>query len=177
MDWCQQLYESKSAELVLYGRALGLSHGEAEDVLHDTFVKLMKRTESPRNPEFYCLRAYRNLALNFRRNFWRRIRNELESKRWFDQSGSIDCMEAASVKCLKELPVSQREVIVLKIWHRYTFEQIGTLLTLSPNTASGRYRCGIQKLRKCFETSNYEELRDFGASVELLETSPGLREA
>ena len=33
VDWQQQLYETKAAGLLLYGRALGLGHGEAEDVL------------------------------------------------------------------------------------------------------------------------------------------------
>jgi len=30
----------------------------------------------------------------------------------------------------------QREVIVLKIWHAYTFEAIGQLLAVSPNTVA-----------------------------------------
>ena len=44
MDWRQQLYETKASELILYGRALGLSHSEAEDVLQETFVTLLKRS-------------------------------------------------------------------------------------------------------------------------------------
>ncbi len=39
--WCRPLYESKAAGLILYGRALGLSHGEAEDVVQETFVSLL----------------------------------------------------------------------------------------------------------------------------------------
>jgi hypothetical protein len=31
--WLEKFYEAKAAGLILYGRALGLSHGEAEDVL------------------------------------------------------------------------------------------------------------------------------------------------
>ena len=48
---------------------------------------------------------------------------------------------------LAALPQDQREVIVLKIWHKHTFEEIGGLLDISPNTAAGRYRYGLQKLR------------------------------
>ena len=36
--------------------------------------------------------------------------------------------ERAAMRCLSELPVPQREVVVLKIWHNYTFEEIGELL-------------------------------------------------
>ena len=49
--------------------------------------------------------------------------------------------------CLAALPVEQREAIVLKIWHRLTFEEIGGLLGISPNTAAGRYRYGLQKIK------------------------------
>ena len=41
------------------------------------------------------------------------------------------------MNCLAELPVEQREAIVLKIWHRLTFEEIGGLLGISPNTGGG----------------------------------------
>jgi hypothetical protein len=49
--------------------------------------------------------------------------------------------------CLARLPVEQREAIVLKIWHRFTFEEIGGLLGISPNTAAGRYRYGLRKIK------------------------------
>ena len=62
--WCEPLYEAKAAELIVYGRALGLTHGEAEDVLQETFIALFKLRERPSRPEHYCVRAFRNRALN-----------------------------------------------------------------------------------------------------------------
>ena len=56
------------------------------------------------------------------------------------------------MRCLAELPVDQREVIVLKVWHGCTFEEIGGLLEISPNTAAGRYRYGLQKMKLKLET-------------------------
>src|SRR4029077_6658948 len=82
--WCEALYEAKAAGLILYGRALGLSHGEAEDVLHDTFLALMQSAAPPALPENYCVRAFRNRALNYRRGLWRRLARELEARRWFE---------------------------------------------------------------------------------------------
>ena len=61
------------------------------------------------------------------------------------------------MRCLAKLPADQREVIVLKIWHGYTFDEIGRLMEISPNTAAGRYRYGIQKLRHCLRGTNYEQ--------------------
>lgn len=145
--WCLQLYERKAAELILYGRALGLSHGESEDVVQETFVALMKMPQMPHQPEHYCVRCFRNRALNYRRSLWRRLTRELESRRWFEKSPSESPAERAAMRCLAALPMEQREVIVLKIWNRCTFEEIAGLLDISPNTAAGRYRYGLQKIK------------------------------
>ena len=151
MDWQRQLYEEKASELVLYGRALGLSHSEAEDVLQETFMALLKVEFEPDNPVHYAIRGFRNRALNFKRGFLRRITRELESQRWFERESNESPQEKAAMQCLQKLPADQREVIVLKIWHEHTFEEIGELLQVSPNTVAGRYRYGMDKMRNCLK--------------------------
>jgi len=171
-NWCLQLYERKAAELILYGRALGLSHSEAEDVAQETFVTLMRMPQMPLRPEHYCVRSFRNRALNYRRSLWRRLTRELESRRWFEKSPSESPAERAAMRFLAELPMEQREVIVLKIWHRCTFEEIGGLLDISPNTASGRYRYGLQKLKLQLEGVVYERDEFTGDATAFLATAP-----
>jgi RNA polymerase sigma-70 factor (ECF subfamily) len=170
--WCERLYDAKAAELILYGRALGLTHCEAEDVLQETFVALLKRAEPPEQPEHYCVRSYRNGALNYRRSLWRRLTRELESHRWFERSSDESPAERDAMKCLADLPVLQREVIVLKIWHQYTFEDIGDLLNVSPNTAAGRYRYGMEKLRASLKGESYERHERVGEAVAFLDATP-----
>jgi RNA polymerase sigma-70 factor, ECF subfamily len=172
--WCQPLYESKAAALLLYGRALGLTHSEAEDVLHETFLALLERAEAPANPEFYCVRAFRNRALNHRRNLWRKVVRELESSRWFERAAGESEVEQKAMRCLAELPAEQREVIVLKIWHEHTYEVIGELLGISPNTVAGRYRYGMQKLKACLKGLDYERTDPVGESITLLDTASPL---
>jgi RNA polymerase sigma-70 factor (ECF subfamily) len=162
--------------LILYGRALGLSHGEAEDVLQETFVSLMKRTEVPEEPEHYCIRSFRNRALNYRRSLWRRLTRELESHRWFEASAADERQQQEAVKCLEGLPQEQREVIVLKIWHEYTFEQIGEVLEISPNTAAGRYRYGLAKLRTRLKGTAYERDEQLGDAIALVGATPTVGE-
>ncbi len=177
--WCEALYQHKASELILYGRALGLSHAESEDVVQETFVHLMQRLDSPEKPEHYCVRSFRNRALNYRRSLWRRLTRELESKRWFERASSESPLEREAMQALATLPREQREVIVLKIWHEYTFEEIGRLLEISPNTAAGRYRYGIQKLKLCLKGASYErEQRDerVGNPLAFLGATPPLRE-
>jgi len=159
VDWQRELYEAKASELILYGRALGLSHSEAEDVLQETFVALLKMETTPDNPVHYAVRGFRNRALNFKRGFLRRITRELESTRWFERDSGESPHERAAMQCLQTLPAEQREVIVLKIWHEHTFEEIGELMQLSPNTVAGRYRYGMEKLRKCLTGGERGEVR------------------
>ena len=177
VGWCENLYRAKASELILYGRALGLSHSEAEDVLQETFIALMQRPQPPELPEHYCLRAFRNRALNYRRSLWRRLTRELESARWFERAPAENPAERAMMRCLAALPRDQREVIVLKIWHKHTFQAIGELLEVSPNTAAGRYRYGLQKLRMFLKGELYERDERVGDAVVFLDAAPPLGEA
>ncbi|MDB6027028.1 MAG: sigH [Verrucomicrobiales bacterium] len=172
--WCEALYDAKASELILYGRALGLSHVEAEDVLQETFIALLKLTGEPNEPEHYCIRSFRNRALNFRRSMWRRLTRELESARWFERESVESPAEAKAVRCLRDLPAEQREVIVLKVWHQYTFEKIGELLDVSPNTVAGRYRYGMQKLKLCLKGETHEQLESIGNATARLDTASPL---
>jgi RNA polymerase sigma-70 factor, ECF subfamily len=177
IQWCEALYHAKASELILYGRALGLTHGEAEDVVQETFLALMRRPEPPSLPEHYCIRSFRNRALNYRRSLWRRLTREWECKSWFEPAPEESPAERDAMRTLAELPGEQREVIVLKIWHQYTFDQIGELLDISPNTAAGRYRYGLQKLRQRLCASTYEPDGRIGSAIALVGASPPLGKA
>ena len=169
--WCEGLYEAQAAGLVLYGRALGLSHSEAEDVLQETFVALLQMEQPPEEPRHYCLRSLRNRALNHRRSLWRRLARELESRRWFERSPEESPQERAAMRALARLPREQREVIVLKVWHQRTFEEIAHLQEASPNTVAGRYRYGLQKLRAALKGQEYERTDSTGESFAFLEAA------
>ena len=160
--------------MILYGRALGLSHAEAEDVLQETFIALMQQFQPPAKLEHYCVRSFRNRALNYRRSLWRRLTRELESRRWFERSSNESPAEREAMRHLAELPIEQREVIVLKIWNDLAFEAIGEVLELSPNTAAGRYRYGMNKLKLCLKGENYESTRSIGEPVAILDATAPL---
>ena len=170
-DWQEELYDAKAAELILYGRALGLSHGEAEDVLQETFISLLRLSILPAKAEHYCVRSYRNRAMNYRRSLWRRLTREWESARWFERDSSETEAERLAMRCLEELPVEQREVIVLKIWHKCTFEEIAVVMEISPNTVAGRYRYGLQKIKNKLEGVQYENDEFAGRTISFLEAA------
>ena len=170
--WCGRLFDELAAQLILYGRALGLSHGEAEDVVQETFLALMQMDAPPAKARHYCVRTFRNRALNYRRTLWRRLTREWESLRWFEKNTDETPAERAAMRCLAELPVEQREAIVLKVWHGCTFEEIGGLMDISPNTAAGRYRYGLQKIKAKLEGVVYE--RDERDAIAFLASAPAV---
>jgi RNA polymerase sigma factor (sigma-70 family) len=110
--------------------------------------------------------------LNHHRGLWRRFLRELESKQWFErpEEPAKSPKEEPLMVALRDLPPAQREVIVLKIWHRHTFEEIADLLEESPNTVAGRYRYGLQKLRKHLTSLDYEGLETDRESIAFVET-------
>lgn len=142
--------------------------------MQETFVALLQLPAQPEEPEFYCLRAFRNRALNYRRGLWRRLTRELESRRWFERVPDETALERQAMNCLAELPPEQREVIVLKFWQRHTFETIGQLLEISPNTAAGRYRYGLKRLRECLNGEPYERSEILGEPVGEMGAAPAL---
>lgn len=133
---------------MLYGRALGLTHSDAEDVLQDTFVALTQLDRPPRDPERFAIRAYRNRALNHHRSLLRRLKREAAACDWFEHDNPPCPGEMAAINALAKLPPKQREVVVLKVWHQLTFDAIASIVKASPNTVAARYRYGLGKIRK-----------------------------
>ena len=137
-------------------------------------MSLLQMEGEPEEPEHYCFRAFRNRAMNYHRTLWRRVARELESIRWFEKSGGETEAEREAMHCLAELPPEQREVIVLKIWNEMTFEAIGRLFEISPNTVAGRYRYGLGKLKLCLQETIYERPESLGKAVALFDAPPPL---
>ncbi|NBV24112.1 MAG: RNA polymerase sigma factor [Proteobacteria bacterium] len=160
--WCRELFEAQAAKLILYGRALGLSHSEAEDVVQEVFLQLLRRPEPPDQPDRFLVRSFRNRAYNQRRSLWRRLAREFEAHSWFEPAPDTAPEESAAMLALTRLPAEQREVIVLKLWHQHTFEEIATLTAASPNTVAARYRYGLLKLRTQLKGKDHEDLERLG---------------
>lgn len=172
-EWCRELFEAHAAGLLLYGRALGLAHAEAEDVVQEVFLELVRREEPPAQPDRFLVRAFRNRALNRHRSLWRRLAREFESRNWFEPEPDTSAAERAAMRSLARLPAEQREVIVLKLWQGHTFEEIGALTGASPNTVAARYRYGLRRLRAVFKGQDHEDTERLGEpDAELDSASP-----
>ncbi|MGF1578598.1 MAG: RNA polymerase sigma factor [Gemmataceae bacterium] len=153
-DIWREVFERHAAALVLYVRQWTETFADAEDVVQDAFVKMIRKRVRPDDSSAYLFAAARNAAIDHHRNTARRrLRQQsaAELRPWFE-TVSTDNVDRESIEtALLTLPKSQREVVVLKIWGELTFATIAEVLNVSPNTAASRYRYAIKALRKMLQ--------------------------
>jgi RNA polymerase sigma-70 factor, ECF subfamily len=151
-DWFQ-LYGPK---LLLCARQWTRTLADAEDVVQEAFVRFWRHQRGlPGEPMALLVTSVRRAAFDLARRDGRRATREERAHAGADDHVSFfetplegEERRAAIEDALSRLPAEQREVLVLKIWGELTFEQIGTELEVSPNTAASRYRYALAALRQ-----------------------------
>lgn len=160
------LFDLTAARLVRYAAALTRGQHDAEDALQAAFVQVAKHPEAlaeSRHPWPYLLRIVRNEALRVVRTrcsrppVSRNVRREGEVED--DRQEAAEEVAEAVRTALTRLPIEQAEVVALKVWENMTFAQIGAVMGTSPNTASTRYRCALEKLERLLRPRCEEAFR------------------
>ncbi len=155
-DWI----EAHGPRLLLCARQWTRSLADAEDVVQEAFVRFWRHQRHlPGDPQALLVTSIRRAAIDLARRDHRRTARELRAGPDGDAGGNLfetlpgegDERRQEIEAALRRLPDEQREVLVLKIWQEFTFEQIGELLGISPNTAASRYRYALTALRKELE--------------------------
>ena len=144
--------EQHGRALVLLARQWAPCRADAEDVVQEAFIRFWRNRARVADPIAYLYSCVKHCALDANRSHARRIKREQatarpEAEAWFagrlEQSERRQAMQAA----LQDLPESQREAVVMRIWGGLSFVQIGTALGISPDTAASRYRYAMVRLR------------------------------
>lgn len=153
--------ETHGPRLLLCARQWTRSRADAEDVLQEAFVRYWRhQRQLAGNPQALLIVSIRRAALDLARREDRRTARELKADGGIELPapaferlpGEGDERREEIEAALERLPLEQREVLVLKIWHEFTFEQIGEALEIPANTAASRYRYGLSALRKQLES-------------------------
>jgi RNA polymerase sigma-70 factor (ECF subfamily) len=156
-DALRQIYERYKDNLRTIAGSLLHDTYAAEDVLHDVFVSFAEsvtRLQLKVSLKNYLITCVVN-----------RVRDEFRSK----QSGTVDLDTAGPISsdsdspdkaiidyertrlltdALAAIPLEQRETILLHIKAEMKFKEIASIQKTSVSTVHGRYRYGLQKLRK-----------------------------
>ena len=153
-EWSRWLGRHGPAMLLLARQVVPV-RGDAEDVVQEAFVRFWTSRGRAADPVAYLFACVRNAALDWRRSGRRRDRREQAAAKpelprdapQFAADAERRERQAAIEAALAALPESQREVVVMKVWAKLTFSQIGAALGVSPDTAASRYRYALAKLR------------------------------
>jgi len=157
-DVLRRIYEKYRDNLLILAIALSHDVNVAEDAVHDVFVAFAQNFAGFKLTG--SLKAYLSKCVANRvRDLMRKKQGQARalgpkqscpaSVDLSEPSRLIICNEELRIlsSALAELPHEQREAIVLHIHGQMRFRVIAKSLGISVNTAKGRYRYGIRKLR------------------------------
>jgi len=166
-----RIYEKYKADLLLLAMGLLNDKTAAEDVVHDVFLSFVRHLDQFRltgSLKGFLLTCTANHARNW--NKAQRVRRRVgggdcvepdaqrplgpgpPSERGQDARDTLEtlvCNEELEMlsRAMAELPFEQREIVMLHLHGRMTFQAIAKAMQISTNTAKSRYRYGMDKLR------------------------------
>lgn len=139
----------------------------SNDIFQDTFIKVIKTLKSNSYNEEgkflpWVMRISHNLIIDhFRKNKKMPLFRETEEFSIFsimsDDSPTIenkiiaDQVELDIKKLIEELPLDQKEVLVMRMYQDMSFKEISEITGVSINTSLGRMRYALMNLRKVID--------------------------
>ncbi len=142
----ETVYEQDLGRLVGLAEWIVGSHAIAEEIVHDTFVRLVAKP--PKLDEGHALAAYvRSAVVNGCRSKIRRF--VLERKHRPTQQESYEDPvrpDDAVRQALLSLPLRQRQVVVLRFYEDLRVDQIAADLGISSGSVKTHLHRGLQRL-------------------------------
>jgi RNA polymerase sigma-70 factor (ECF subfamily) len=144
-----ELLDGHGPALVLYAQQFC---DWPEDVVQETFLKLVRQDREPENPVGWLYRAVRNTAISASRSHRRSRRREAAvahvEEPWFNTAEEDRIDASVATEMLQSLAIEQREVIVARLWGGMSFDEVARLVGCSTSTAHRRYESGLLALRQ-----------------------------
>jgi len=155
-DSLRRIYEAHKGHLLTLARGMTGDRTTAEDIVHDVFVAFARGL--PRLHLNTSLRAYLSVSVcnrvrDLARTEIRRRRDEYPAGREPQEMAAPDTHAAQTElagrlhAALEQVPPDQREILLLRTQAGLSFKEIARHQGIPVNTAQGRYRYGIDKLR------------------------------
>lgn len=130
---------------------------DSYDITQEVFLRFIKYVDSYeyRNLKGYLLIIARNLCRDYFHH-----RKDISCLEDVSYLGSED-MRLGNLEdrmilwhALQQLPVNQREIIILRIYEELRFHEIAGILGCNLSTAKSRFRLGVKSLRKIMEATD-----------------------
>ena len=147
-----QWIQAHTAYLVLFARQWTPDHADAEDVVHEAFLKFWPMRHQADSPIALLCSCVKRTAQSWHRSNQRRRRREAHYSKDLPLMMDTHHAETQEIRrivsqSLTALSEQQREVIVLRIWGNLSFPQIAAALEISTSAADARYRTALQQMK------------------------------
>jgi len=146
-DWAA-FYLANRQGLAVYARALMPNAADAQDLIQDVLVRMVRDQPQAKGARPLVFRAMRNLAIDRQRR--RRLESEtlLRIRPRFElpSPGRDPDLHTALLSALDALADEQREVIVLRTYAELTFEEIAEATGRPAGTLASQYARGLKSL-------------------------------
>ncbi len=136
---------------------------DSYDITQEVFLRFIKYADSYeyRNLKGYLLIIARNLCRDYfhHNKDWCSMEEALCPGTEDPHLGTLEDRMVLH-QALQKLPVSQREIVILRIYEELKFHEIAAMLGCNLSTAKSRFRLGIRNLRKNLtltEETDYEK--------------------
>lgn len=127
---------------------------DSYDITQEVFLRFIKYVDSYeyRNLKGYLLIIARNLCMDYFHHKQDAICIE-DTADLGQGDPRLDNLENQMLlhKALAQIPVNQREVIILRIYHELRFHEISGILGSNLSTVKSRFRLGVRNLKKIIE--------------------------
>ena len=130
---------------------------DSYDITQEVFLRFIKYIDSyeHRNLKGYLLIIARNVCRDYFHH-----KSDLYSIEDATAAGAED-IHLGSLEnrmllweALKQIPVKQREIIILRIYEEMRFHEIAGILGVNLSTIKSRFRLGVKNLRKIMEVAD-----------------------
>lgn len=145
--------------------------GKAEDIVQETFIRLIKQLQTGVIPEQIKPWMYR-VATNLCRDYWRSAgyrhgmqTGELTADHTDPGSSVIELYERQEtrremVAMLAELPDSQREIVLLRFFQDLKLQEIADALDMSLSAVKTSLYNGLRKIKKKLDSKSQRTVKE-----------------
>jgi RNA polymerase sigma-70 factor, ECF subfamily len=144
----ERLYREVGPTLLTYFRRQPALAAAAEDLLHDTFVRAMQRTDRLQasvSQRAYLFGIARHVGLDALRR--QRPTDELAAEPAISPVAEDERLEPLRA-AIAELPALHREALLLKLQHDLSYEEIAEVLAIPIGTVRSRLHHAVLRLRQ-----------------------------
>ncbi|MHC4345186.1 MAG: RNA polymerase sigma factor [Planctomycetota bacterium] len=158
IDSFGQLAERYYPSMVAIGYSVLSDHGLAEDVAQEAFARAIGSLKSLRNKARFgpwLARICRNVANDMVTARARQTHTEDVPRKAGDDSND-DGMRAVR-RALEQLPVSTKELVVLRYYDGLSYDEMSSVLGISKPTINGRLTRAKRKMAKYLQRDGFLE--------------------